>query len=89
MNPELLDGTTSESIASSDEDAESILQKPETDFGQIGRFANAIDTDKGECVRVRRCVGGCDGRWEVLLALNVKENIRGGFRCEDASQGCG
>ena len=75
-----------ERIASGDQNPESILNEPETDFRQVRTLPNAIYTDKRDTV------------WEPLLcgrqrggqfAPDGEQKIRGCFGSEDASDGGG
>ncbi len=52
MHAQLLDRAAPERVARSDEHAQLVLQEPEADLGQVGRFADAIDADKRQCVGV-------------------------------------
>jgi hypothetical protein len=65
VHTELLNGTTSEGIASGDENAMTILQKPKADFAEVGRLADSVDADKGDGVWVGLVEGG------LLFALYV------------------
>lgn len=47
-----------ESITCCDEDAETILNKPEADFGEVSTFANAVDPNEGDAVRNPLLGGG-------------------------------
>jgi hypothetical protein len=53
MYPKLFDRATSESVTSGNEDAQTILEQPEADFGKVCRFSHAIHADEGDGVRVR------------------------------------
>ena len=47
-----------ESVASSDQDAQAVLDEPETNLGQVGTLPDAIDTYEHDAVRDPLLGGG-------------------------------
>ena len=50
VHAKLLDGAGAEGVAGRDEDFESVLEEEEGDFGEVGRFADAVDADDRDYV---------------------------------------
>ena len=89
VNPQLLHRPTAEGIASRDKHPEIVLQEPEGDLGEVGGFADAVDADKHHLVRVEGGGGGGGGGRGDAFALDVEEDVGGGFGGEDAGDGGG
>lgn len=85
MDPELLNGTTSEGIASRDENPKIVLQKPEAHFAEIRGLPDPVDANERHCVR-----GSFVGdRWVELstLVADSEEEISGCAGGQDAGDG--
>lgn len=85
VHGELFDGARTERIAGGNEDLVLVLQQEETDLGQVGRLADAVDAHDGDDVRpgpTQRGHGRCgDG-------IDLAEEVEGGAGCKDLGERC-
>lgn len=50
VHAELLDGAGAEGVAGGDEELQVVLEEEEGEFGEVGRFADAVDADDGDYI---------------------------------------